>query len=94
MAVAYALRAALWIWFLGCTTTYRVGRYTLVEGMGFKSAEFATLCAYSAALALDFFLRPAGKWLLLGVLALWFAVEFFCHWYFTIFGASQRQLKG
>ena len=94
MVVAILLQAALWIWFLGCTTTYRFGKYVLVEGMGVKSAEFAVLCLYSVGLILYHCLKPAGKWILLGVLILWFVVEFFCHWYFTIFGASERKLKG
>lgn len=94
MAAAILLQAALWIWFLGCTTTYRLGKYTLVEGMGIKSAEFATLCLYSIGLLLYYLLPPAGKWILLGMLILWFVVEFFCHWYFTIFGATERKLKG
>lgn len=94
MIITILLQAALWIWFLGCTTTYRIGKYLLVEGMGAKSAEFAVLCLYSLALAAFHCLQPAGKWILLGVLLLWFAVQFMCHWYFTIFGASERKLKG
>lgn len=94
MIITILLQAALWIWFLGCTTTYRIGKYLLVEGMGAKSAEFAVLCLYSLALAAFHCLQPAGKWILLGVLLLWFAVQFMCHWYFTIFEASERKLKG
>ena len=94
MIVTILFQATLWIWFLGCTTTYRLGKYTLVEGMGIKSAEFATLCLYSIGLLLFHLLRPAGKWMLLAILILWFVVEFFCHWYFTIFGVSESKLKG
>ena len=93
MAIAILPQAALWIWFLGCTTTYRLGKYVLVEGMGVRSAEFATLCLYSVGL-LVYYLLPVGRWILLGMLLLWFIVEFFCHWYFTIFGATERKLKG
>ncbi len=93
MAAAIFLQAALWIWFLGCTTTYRLGKYLLVEGMGIRSAEFATLCLYSIGLVL-YYLLPAGKWILPAVLILWFIVEFFCHWYFTIFGVTEQKLKG
>ncbi len=89
-----ALQAALWVWFLGCTVSYRAGKKYLVEGMGIKSAEFITLCLYTAALAAYYLLQPAGKWILFGVLVLWFVVEFFCHWFFTIFGASETKLKG
>ena len=94
MMFTVLLQAALWLWFLGCTTTWRIGKRLLVEGMGIKSAEFLTLCLYSVGLILFYTLRPAGKWILLAVLILWFAVEFFCHWFFTIFGASERKLKG
>ena len=94
MIIIIILQAALWIWFLGCTTSYRFGKYILVEGMGIKSAEFAMLCLYSAGLVSFHLLQPAGKWILLAILALWFVVEFFCHWYFTIFGASAKKLEG
>ena len=30
----------------------------------------------------------------MGVLLFWFIVQFFCHWYYTIFGASEKKLKG
>ena len=93
MVAAILLQAALWIWFLGCTITYRFGKYILVEGMGIKSAEFVTLCLYSIGILL-YYHFPAGKWILLAVLILWFVVEFFCHWYFTIFGVTERKLKG
>lgn len=93
MIVTIILQAALWLWFLGCTTTYRIGKYTLVEGMGIKSAEFVTLCVYSIGLIL-FYLLPVGKWILLAILIFWFVVQFFCHWYYTIFGATERKLKG
>ena len=94
MIITILLQAALWIWFLGCTTTYRIGKHLLVEGMGVKSAEFAVLCLYSLALAAFHCFQPVGKWILLGVLLLWFAVQFMCHWYFTIFGASEKKLQG
>ena len=94
MGLTIILQAALWIWFLGCTVSYRAGKKYLVEGMGIRSAEFAMLCVYTAALAAFHCFQPAGKWILLGVLVLWFTVEFFCHWYFTIFGASEAKLKG
>ena len=87
-------QAALWLWFLGCVTTYRFGKYLLVEGMGMKSAEFIMLCLYSVGLLSFYFLQPAGRWILLTILILWAVVQFFCHWYFTIFGASEAKLQG
>ena len=94
MIIGIILQAALWIWFLGCVITWRIGKRLLVEGMGLKSAEFAVLCLYSAGLVAYYTLQPAGKWILAGILILWFVVEFFCHWFFTIFGASERKLQG
>lgn len=88
------LQAALWIWFLGCTITWRFGKVLLVEGMGMKSAEFIVLCLYTLGLVAFYCFPPAGKWMLFGILLLWFIVQFMCHWYFTIFGASDRKLKG
>ena len=94
MTITILLQAALWIWFLGCVTTYRLGKHMLVEGMGVKSVEFGALCLYTLGLIAYHCFRPAGKWILLGILLLWFAVQFMCHWYYTIFGASERKLQG
>ena len=94
MIIGIILQAALWIWFLGCVITWRIGKRLLVEGMGLKSAEFAVLCLYSAGLVVYYTLQPAGEWILTGILILWFVVEFFCHWFFTIFGASEKKLQG
>ena len=94
MELTTLLQITLLIWFLGCTTTYRIGNHLLVEGMGTKSAEFIVLCLYSIGLVLYYFLQPVGKWFLAGLLVLWFVVQFFCHWYYTIFGASEKKLTG
>ena len=94
MAITVLAQAMLWIWFLGCVTTYRIGKHLLVEGMGIKSAEFVMLCLYSIGLILYHCVQPAGKWILLALLVLWFIIQFFCHWYYTIFGASEQKLKG
>ena len=94
MGIRILLQAALWIWFLGCVTTYRLGNHLLVEEMGVKSAEFGMLCMYSLALLLNYAVPSVGKWVLLSVLVLWLIVQFFCHWFYTIFGASAKKLKG
>ena len=94
MIIVILFQLALWVWFLGCTVTWRIGKHLLVEGMGVKSAEFAVLCLYSLGLVAFHCFPPAGKWVLFGILLLWFAVQFMCHWYFTIFGASEAKLKG
>ena len=94
MTIVIICQVILWIWFLGCTITYRIGKHLLVEGVGTKSAEFAVLCLYSLGIVLFHCFQPAGKWILFGILTLWFVVQFMCHWYYTIFGASERKLQG
>lgn len=94
MMIKIMIQIALWVWFWGCVSTYRIGKYLLVEGMGIKSAEFIMLCLYSLGLVSCYFFQPAGTWILLAILTLWFSVQFLCHWYYTIFGASEKKLKG
>ena len=92
--VVILMQALLWIWFLGCTITYRIGKHLLVDGMGIKSAEFIMLCLYSIGLVSYHIFLSAGKWILLTILLLWFIVQFLCHWYYTIFGSSEKKLRG
>ena len=94
MILTVIFQAALWLWFLGCTVTYRIRKRLLVEGMGLRSAEFAVLCLYSLGLAAYHLFRPAGRWILFSILLLWLTVQFLCHWYFTVFGASEKKLQG
>jgi len=84
----------LWIWFLGCTISWRFGKVVLVNGDGVKSLVFAVLVLFSIGMVLYILIEPVGKWVLLSELALWLVVQFFCHEYFTIFGVSERKLSG
>ena len=88
------LSALLWIWFLGCTISWRFGKVVLVNGEGVKSLEFVVLVLFSIGMVLYILLEPVGKWVLLSELALWLVVQFFCHEYYTIFGVSERKLTG
>lgn len=87
-------QAILFVWFFGCICTYKFGTRILVEGVGIKSAEFVMLCLFSVGILFFWWIPPFGEWLLLSVLLFWFIVQFFCHWYYTIFGASKKKLKG
>ncbi|MDD6800118.1 MAG: hypothetical protein PUE85_06860 [Firmicutes bacterium] len=92
--VTILFEAILFCWFFGCICTYKFKNYILVEGVGIKSAEFIMLCLFVIGV-ISFWIQPFwGKWFLLGVLVFWFAVQFFCHWYYTFFGASEKKLKG
>lgn len=84
----------LFCWFFGCICTYKFGKYILVEGVGIKSAEFVMLCLFVIGV-ISFWVFPFwGAWFLLGVLVFWLVVQFFCHWYYTFFGVSEKKLKG
>ena len=92
--IVITISIILWIWFLGCTITWRFGKVLLVEGMGVKSAEFVVLILFTLGM-LSFACYPKiGCWILLCELAFWLAVQFLCHWRYTIFGASQKKTKG
>ena len=84
----------LWLWFLGCTFTWKFGKVLLVEGMGLKSIEFAALVLFTLGIGSFLLCEPIGKWVLFVELALWLIEQFFCHEYFTIFGSSSKKLKG
>lgn len=88
------ISALLWLWFLGCTFTWRFGRVLLVEGMGIKSIEFAALVLFSIGIAIYLLWEPIGIWVLMFELILWLIEQFFCHEYFTIFGTSTKKLDG
>lgn len=81
-------------WFFGCIVTYKIGKLILVDGMGIHSAEFIMLLIYTAGI-LSYLLFPAiGCWIVLTALVFWLIVQFFCHWYYTLFGASETKIQG
>lgn len=93
-AAIIAVSCLLWLWFFGCTFTWKFDKVLLVEGTGLKSIEFAALVLFTIGIGSFLLWEPVGKWILLVELTLWLVEQFFCHEYFTIFGASDRKLKG
>ena len=93
-AIRLILELLLALWFFGCICTYKVGSYTLVDGEGVKSPEFVMFLLYSVGIVLSIVYPKIGFWWLLVVLVFWFVIQFFCHWYYTIFGVSEKKLKG
>lgn len=92
--IAYIFEIVLLIWFFGCIVTYRLGNVLLVEGMGIKSAEFGMLVVYAASILLRAVLPQVGNWFVLSALVVWLVVQYFCHWHFTIFGATPEKIRG
>ena len=84
----------LWLWFLGCTFTWKFGKVLLVEGMGLKSIEFTALVLFTIGIGGFLLWEQVGKWILLAELALWLVAQFFSHEFFAIFGVSDWKLKG
>ena len=66
----------LWLWFLGCTFTWKFGKVLLVEGMGLKSIEFTALVLFTIGFGCFLLWEPVGKWILLVVLTLWLVALF------------------
>lgn len=87
------LTFALLIWFWGCIKTYRINGKVLVDGMGFISLEFKWLILFLACLLCFFIYEPIGKWIYAIFLFLWIVIQFFCHWFYTIFGATTKKIK-
>ena len=81
-------------YFFGCIRTYRIGKHILVEGMGLHSAEFIMLIIYVVGILSHLIFPWIGRWIILFILIFWFVIQFFCHWRYTIFGASDTKIKG
>ncbi|MCI8618453.1 MAG: hypothetical protein HFG44_00030 [Oscillospiraceae bacterium] len=81
-------------WFFGCICTYKLGKYILVEGVGIKSPEFVMFCLFGIGIILFWQFPLVGEWWIFVVLVAWLIIQFFCHWYYTLFGASEKKLKG
>ena len=94
ITASFCFEALLLIWFFGCIVTYRFGKVLLVKGVGVKSAEFGMLVTYSACVVLRAVVPGVGTWLTLAVLVFWLVVQYFCHWHYTIWGATQKKIDG
>ncbi len=82
------------VFYFGCTCGYKFGKKYFVEGMGFKSAEFISFVISLICLLLFFFNEKIGVWLLWGYYLLLTVYMFMFHWRYTIFGATEKKLKG
>ena len=81
-------------WFFGCICTYKLGKYILVEALGIKSPELVMFCLFAIGIILYWQFPLVGEWWIFVVLVAWLIIQFFCHWYYTLFGASEKKLKG
>lgn len=84
----------LFIWFFGCVVSYKTKKWVLVDGTGINGIELKWLLIYLICCVSFIFLKSVEKWLLPIFLLIWLSIQFRCHWYYTIFGASEKKLKG
>ncbi len=59
-----------------------------------RSAEFFTLAIYTIRIVLSVLFPGFGQGVVLFVLCVWLIVQFFCHWYDTIFRAPSKRING
>lgn len=81
----------LLIWFFFDMTGLRIGNFILTEMAWREDGIFFII--YIVCFLLFLFKEKIGKYILSIWLFLWGITQFFSHWYYTIFGASQLKLS-
>ena len=81
----------LLIWFFFDMTGLRIGNFILTEMAWQEDGIFFII--YIACFLLFLFKDKFGKYVLSIWIFLWGITQFFSHWYYTIFGASQSKLN-
>ncbi|WP_167958476.1 hypothetical protein [Anaerosporobacter faecicola] len=82
--------AILLVWFAFCLTGLRIGNIWLVER---ELSDSIFLVIALVAFVLYVVKEKIGKFVLAGWLFMWFVAQFFCHWFYTIFGVSEEKLR-
>lgn len=88
------LLIALLFWFTLDITGFSLGKFYLVESPGILSADAFWWIIFVACSILFFLKEKQGKYVLSIFLAAWAIIQYFSHWNYTIFGATEIKLKG
>ena len=83
---------ALLIWFFFDMTGLQLGNIILVQQAWKDDAIFFIIFALAFILFLT--TKKMGKYFLTIWLSLWLIVQFTSHWYYTIFGVTEKKLTG
>lgn len=83
----------LLVWFFFDMFGLSIGSLNLVES-AWKSIDGIWFLTYSILLILFFTKETYGKYLLTAFIILWGIIQFYSHWHYTIFGASQSKIDG
>ena len=82
----------LFMWFSMDMTGFKIGKFTLVEA-AWNSIDGIWWLIF-VSLSIVFVIKDKiGKYLLSIFMFLWLLIQFFSHWYFTIFGASDSKIS-
>ena len=81
----------LFIWFSLDMTGFSIGDFTLVEP-AWNSIDGVWWIVFLILSILFVLKEKIGKYLLSIFLLLWAAIQFYSHWYYTLFGASEEKI--
>lgn len=81
------------VWFFLDMSGFSIGKFSLVES-AWASMDGIWFLLYIGIFFLFYFKDKAGKYLLTVFLLLWLVIQFLSHWYYTIFGATERKIHG
>jgi hypothetical protein len=85
------LMILLFIWFTLDITGFKIGSFVLVESPGLMSFDFFWWILLCVCL---FLYHKKQALYLISFLVMWLFVQFSSHWYYTLFGASEKKLAG
>lgn len=82
----------LFLWFTFDMTGIKIGKITLVE-TAWNSIDGIWWLIFLVLSILFIYKVEIGKYLLLIFISLWATIQFYSHWYYTIFGVSNEKLS-
>ncbi len=88
------LLGVLLFWFTLDITGFSLGNFCLVESPGILSVDTAWWTIFVVSSILFFLKEKQGKYILSVFLTAWAIIQYFSHWNYTIFGATERKLRG
>lgn len=81
----------LFIWFSLDMTGFSIGDFTLVES-AWNSIDGVWWLLFLTFSILFIIKEKIGKYMLSIFIFLWAMIQFYSHWYYTIFGASEEKI--
>ena len=82
----------LFIWFSLDMTGFSIGDFTLVEA-AWNSIDGVWWIIFLILSTLFILKEKIGKYLLSVFVLLWAVIQFYSHWYYTLFGASEKTIN-